>query len=188
MNPTSNNLANHNKLVSQWLTLLTGLLAGVSLAVSGQQKPLPPGESVQYITAELMTHQYSLLTLSDGSTWRTNITQFGLTGNKILIYGTNLKTGSSSLQLNGFNFTARYQSGEILAQNGYKATLLSVHNDGKRLVLNNDFQAFVTDADRQHSRNWTGNSQIIISEDFRTLLYFPSLQPIAIHLTKTPSR
>lgn len=182
-----NNLANRNKGVSHWLILLTGLLAGVSLAVNAQQKPLPPGESVQYITAELMTHQHSLLTLSDGSTWRTNITQFGLTGNKVLIYGDDLKTGSSSLQLNGFSFTARYQSGEILAKNGYKATLLSVQNDGKRLLLSNNFQAFVTDADRQHSRNWAGNSQIIISEDFRTLLYFPSLQPIAVHLTKTPS-
>jgi len=183
-----NNLALHYKLVSRCLKLLTGLLAGISLAVSAQQKPLPPGESVQYITAELMTHQQSLLTLSDGSIWHTNITQFGLTGNKILIYGTDLKTGSSSLRLNGFSFTARYQSGEILAQNGYKTTLLSVHNDGKRLLLSNNFQAFVTDADRRHSRNWAGNSQIIISEDFRTLLYFPDLQSIAVHLTQMPSR
>lgn len=173
----------HHKTVK----LFTGLLAGVSLTLSAQQQPLLPGKPVQYLTAELATHQQNLLTLTDGSIWRTNITQFGLSGNKVLISGTTLKTGSNSLQLNGFNFTARYQSGELLPLNGYKTTLLSVEADGKRLLLNHHFQAFVTDADRRHSRNWAGNSPVIISEDFRTLLYLPSLQSVAVHLTQTPS-
>lgn len=153
-----------------------------SLPLSAQQAPLSPGEPVQYLLSELASTQNNLLTLRDGTVWRITATQFGLAGNKVLLSGRNLRNGSNTVRIAGFDFTASYQSGQLNAQSGYRITLNKVSADGRILQLSDQLQAFVHDADRLHSRNWSGNNALILSQDFRTLIYLPTLQSVTIQI------
>lgn len=156
-----------------------------SLPLSAQQAQLSPGEPVQYLLTELASTQKDLLTLRDGTVWRSNATQFGLAGTKVLLSGRNLRNGSNAVRIAGFDFTASYQSGQLNAQSGFRITLNTVSADGRILQLSDQLQAFVHDADRLHSRNWAGNNSVILSADFRTLIYLPTLQSVTIQIAAT---
>lgn len=164
--------------------VLTALLCMLCYALppSAQQAPLTPGEPVQYLLSELASTQNNILTLRDGTVWRSNATQFGLAGSKVLLSGRNLRNGSNTLRLAGFDFTASYQSGQLNAKSGYRITLNSISADGRILHLSDQLQAFVHDADRLYSRNWSGNNALILSADFRTLIYLPTLQQVTIQI------
>lgn len=163
----------------------TGLLAGISLSVAAQQTPSQPGEPLQYKVARLAAHEGNTMTLDDGSVWQTNMQHFGLTGNRILISGRNLRSGSNELLLNGFTLSATYKQGTLNTHQGFKLTLLAALADGRRLTLSDNLTALVLDSDRRFSRNWQASSKVILSEDRRSLLYLPSLQQVSVQITQT---
>ncbi|CAM5375137.1 hypothetical protein RLON56S_01631 [Alishewanella longhuensis] len=164
---------------------LFSLLATLSFALAAQQAGVTPGEPVQYQLSELAAHQGNTIILKDGSSWQTNMQQFGLAGTPILISGRNLRVGSNEMQLNGFSLSASYKDGTLKAQQGFKLSLLATAADGKRLMLSDNLTAYVLDSDRRFSRNWQANSGVILSEDRRTLLYLPSLQQVSVQISHT---
>lgn len=164
---------------------LAALLAVISFALFGQQPPTTPSQPIQYKLSVLAAYDGNTLTLKDGSHWQTNMHQFGLPGTPILLLGRNLRAGSAELQIQGFTLSASYKEGAINAQQGVKLTLLAVESDGRRLQLSDNLVAFVLDSDRRYSRNWQANSQVILREDRRQLLYLPSLQPVSVRINQS---
>lgn len=164
---------------------LVGLLALVCFALFGQQAATTPGQPVQYKLSELAAHDGNTLMLKDGSHWQTNVHQFGLPGTPVLLFGRNLRAGSADLQVQGFTLSASYKQGAVNAQQGFKLTLLAVESDGRRLQLSDNLVAFVLDSDRRYSRNWQANSQVILREDRRELLYLPSLQHVSVRIIQS---
>ncbi len=176
-----------NLLQNLYWALLSGL-AVIGFEVSAQQTPLQPRKPVQFQISKLAAHDGNEILLQDGSRWRTNMQLFGLPDTPLVIYGSNLRSGSNTLMLNGFSLSANYKAGELNARSGFQLTLLQNSADGKRLRLTDNLVASVLDSDRSFSRNWAANSEVIVSADFRTLLHLPSLQQVAVHisLTKAP--
>ena len=132
-------------------------------------------------------HQLSAaqqLALADGSLWRLTATRALTRGSPILISGRYLKTGAEA-HSGGFSFRLSYDSGSLQPQSGTKLKLIAMQQDGKRLLLSEQLQALVYDADRMQSRHFQGNSEVIVSQDGQRLIYLPSLQQIRIRVLAT---
>jgi len=175
-----------NALALDTAANLTAPLAEPRSDVPAASTDIALGEPVQFLLSDLVSLQHNILTLADGSTWQTNITQLGFPGTKVLITGKNLTTGNNTLYLNGFQFTAKHKSGDIQANKGYRLGIVNILADGKRLIMANNIQAYVTDAHRTHTRNWRVNNKVIVRDDFRTLVYLPSLETVTVQLAQTP--
>jgi hypothetical protein len=160
------------------LCLLLGL---VSLALPAQELP---GQPVQYLLSEISSSAAQQLALADGSLWRLTAARALTRGSPILISGRNLKTGAEA-HSGGFSFRLSYDSGSLQPQSGTKLKLIAIHQDGKRLLLSEQLQALVYDADRIQSRHFQGNSEVIVSQDGQRLIYLPSLQQIRIRVLAT---
>jgi hemin uptake protein HemP len=140
-----------------------------------------PGQPVQYLLSEISSSSVQQLALADGSQWRLTAARALTRGSPILISGRNLKTGAEAHSA-GFSFRLSYDSGRLQLQSGVKLNLIAIQQDGKRLLLSEELEALVYDADRIQSRHFQGNSEVIISQDGQQLIYLPSLQQIRIRL------
>ncbi|GGW58083.1 hypothetical protein [Alishewanella tabrizica] len=179
-------IASFNALAQDTAPSLTAALNNPLAEVAPASPPAALGEPIQFLLSELTSLQRNVLTLADGSTWQTNITQLGFAGNTVLITGKNLTTGNNTLYLNGFQFTAKHKSGDIEPNNGYRLSVINILADGKRLILSHNLQAYVIDAHRQHSRHWRADNSVIVRDDFRTLVYLPTLETVTVQLAQSP--